>query len=56
MADPALAARLGAAARVAAERRYSFDRMVAAFDALYLDRARPPRRASPASNSQLAAS
>ena len=35
MADPALAARLGDAARVAAETRYSFERMVAAFDSLY---------------------
>ena len=35
MADPALAARLGDAARVVAETRYSFERMVAAFDSLY---------------------
>jgi len=35
MTEPGLAARLGSAARVAAEARYSFDRMVAAFDALY---------------------
>ena len=36
MADPVEAARLGAAARDAARARYAFDRMVAAFDALYL--------------------
>jgi glycosyltransferase involved in cell wall biosynthesis len=36
MADPALGARLGAAARAEAESRYSFARMVAAFDLLYL--------------------
>ena len=35
MADPILAARLGAAARDAARARYSFDRMVAAFDSIY---------------------
>jgi len=35
MADPALAAALGAAARIEAASRYSFDRMVASFDALY---------------------
>jgi len=37
MSDPGRAARLGAAARIAAETRYSFDRMVTAFDALYRD-------------------
>ena len=37
MSDPERAARLGAAARVVAETRYSFDRMVTAFDALYRD-------------------
>ena len=37
MSDPERAARLGAAARMAAETRYSFDRMVTAFDALYRD-------------------
>jgi glycosyltransferase involved in cell wall biosynthesis len=36
MTDPALATRLGDAARADARARYSFDRMVAAFDALYL--------------------
>jgi glycosyltransferase involved in cell wall biosynthesis len=36
MADPALAARLGASARARAETRYSFDRMVGAFEAVYL--------------------
>jgi len=36
MADPAMAARLGAAARADVESRYSFARMVAAFDLLYL--------------------
>ena len=36
MTDPALATRLGDAARAHARARYSFDRMVAAFDALYL--------------------
>jgi len=35
MADPILAARLGAAARDAARARYSLDRMVAAFDSIY---------------------
>ena len=35
MADPILASRLGAAARDAARARYSFDRMVAAFDSIY---------------------
>jgi glycosyltransferase involved in cell wall biosynthesis len=36
MNDPALAARLGHAARTEALARYSFDRMVAAFESLYL--------------------
>jgi len=36
MADPVQATRLGAAARDAARAGYSFDRMVAAFDAVYL--------------------
>jgi glycosyltransferase involved in cell wall biosynthesis len=36
MADPALGARLAAAARVEAESRYSFERMVKAFESLYL--------------------
>jgi hypothetical protein len=36
MADPALAARLGGAARDEARARFSFDRMVAAFELLYL--------------------
>jgi glycosyltransferase involved in cell wall biosynthesis len=36
MAEPARAAHLGDAARVDAQARYSFDRMVAAFDALYV--------------------
>jgi len=36
MTDTALAGRLGAAARAAAEARYSFDRMVAAFEGVYL--------------------
>ena len=36
MADPALAARLGDAARDDAHARYSFERMVAAFEQLYL--------------------
>ena len=35
MADPALAASLGAAARAEAASRYSFERMVASFDGLY---------------------
>ncbi|HMD35949.1 MAG TPA: glycosyltransferase, partial [Vicinamibacterales bacterium] len=35
MADAAFAASLGAAARAEAASRYSFDRMVASFDALY---------------------
>ena len=35
MTEPGLAARLGRAARTAAETRYSFERMVAAFDACY---------------------
>jgi glycosyltransferase involved in cell wall biosynthesis len=38
MADPAGAARLGEAARSEARSRYSFDRMVAAFEGLYLTR------------------
>ena len=38
MADPARAAKLGAAARSEARSRYSFDRMVAAFEGLYLTR------------------
>jgi len=36
MADPARAARLGEAARTEAQGRYSFDRMVAGFERLYL--------------------
>jgi glycosyltransferase involved in cell wall biosynthesis len=36
MTEPAVATRLGRAARVEAEARYSFDRMIAAFDALYV--------------------
>jgi glycosyltransferase involved in cell wall biosynthesis len=36
MTDPALAGRLGAAARADVEARYSFDRMVAAFESVYL--------------------
>jgi L-malate glycosyltransferase len=36
MADPGLASRLGAAARAEALARYSFDRMVAAFEFVYL--------------------
>jgi hypothetical protein len=36
MADPPLALRLGTAARDAAHARYSFDRMVAAFERVYL--------------------
>jgi glycosyltransferase involved in cell wall biosynthesis len=36
MADPPLAARLGASARARAETRYSFDRMVGAFEGVYL--------------------
>ena len=35
MADPGLGSALGAAARAEAANRYSFDRMVASFDALY---------------------
>jgi L-malate glycosyltransferase len=45
MTDDALGARLGAAARRRAETRHSFDRMVAAFEAIYvaeLDRAAMP--------------
>ena len=37
MTDPALASRLGDAARDAARARYSFDRMVDRFDALYVN-------------------
>jgi glycosyltransferase involved in cell wall biosynthesis len=37
MTEPGLAARLGDAARIAAQTRYSFDRMVGAFDALYTE-------------------
>jgi glycosyltransferase involved in cell wall biosynthesis len=36
MAEPGLASRLGAAARAEAH-RYSFDRMIAAFESLYLN-------------------
>jgi len=55
MADPALGQRLAAAARVDAERRYSFDRMVDAFESLYLgELAR--RGVIPARQPQLAAS
>ncbi|HYM22079.1 MAG TPA: hypothetical protein VEU08_02685, partial [Vicinamibacterales bacterium] len=36
MTNPSLAYLLGAAARDEAVRRYSFDRMVSAFDALYI--------------------
>jgi glycosyltransferase involved in cell wall biosynthesis len=36
MSDPALAARLGGAARDTARAHYSFERMVASFDALYV--------------------
>jgi len=36
MADAAFAERLGRAARVVAESRYSFSRMVVAFESLYL--------------------
>ena len=36
MDDPVLAARLGASARIRAEARYSFDRMVSGFEAIYL--------------------
>jgi glycosyltransferase involved in cell wall biosynthesis len=36
MNDPGLASRLGDAARAKAQARYSFDRMVAAFESLYL--------------------
>jgi glycosyltransferase involved in cell wall biosynthesis len=36
IADPARAARLGNAAREAAHARYSFDRMITAFESLYL--------------------
>ena len=55
MADPALGTRLAAAARVDVERRYSFDRMVDAFESLYLgELAR--RGVIPARQPQLAAS
>jgi len=37
MADPVLASRLGAAARDEARARFSFDRMVSAFERLYLE-------------------
>ena len=47
MADPALARAAGRRGARRGDARYSFDRMVAAFEALYLDRAHPPRRASP---------
>jgi glycosyltransferase involved in cell wall biosynthesis len=36
MSEPGLAARLGDAARAEAQARYSFDRMVAAFDSIYV--------------------
>jgi glycosyltransferase involved in cell wall biosynthesis len=37
MADPALAGRLAASARTRVQTRYSFERMVAAFEGVYLD-------------------
>ena len=54
MADPALGKRLAAAAYADVERRYSFDRMVDAFESLYLSelarrgviRARQPQLAA----------
>ena len=55
MADPVRAARLGDAARAQARARYSFDRMVAAFESIYLtELAR--RGAAEAGQPQLAAS
>jgi glycosyltransferase involved in cell wall biosynthesis len=55
MADPAKGTRFGAAARADALARFSFDRMVAGFDAIYLtELAR--RGMAPASHSQLAVS
>ena len=55
MADPAEGARFGAAGRADAEARFSFDRMVAGFDEIYItELAR--RGAAPAGHSQLAVS
>jgi L-malate glycosyltransferase len=55
MNDPALASRLGDAARAEALARYSFDRMVAAFESLYLTELRR-RGVREAGQPQLAAS
>ena len=55
MADSPLGSRLGAAARSEALSRYSFDRMVAELDRLYV-RELARRRALPAERPQLAAS
>jgi glycosyltransferase involved in cell wall biosynthesis len=54
MSDPALGVRLARAAQADVEQRYSFDRMVAAFDALYLDEL--ARRGVAAARLRLAAS
>jgi hypothetical protein len=55
LADPPLAARLGDAARAQAHAGYSFDRMVGAFEHLYLTHLAPPRRRPAARAQQLAA-
>jgi glycosyltransferase involved in cell wall biosynthesis len=55
MAEPTAAARFGAAARAEAVARFSFDRMVAGFDQLYLQEL-TRRGAAPAGHSQLAVS
>jgi glycosyltransferase involved in cell wall biosynthesis len=46
IASPDPAADLGASAREEVTRRYSFDRMVRAFEDLYLSRLGTPRRIS----------
>ncbi|HET7619375.1 MAG TPA: glycosyltransferase [Vicinamibacterales bacterium] len=46
--SPAHAAALGRAARAEVERRYRFDRMVAAFERLYFDELGAPRATAPA--------
>jgi glycosyltransferase involved in cell wall biosynthesis len=55
MADPADAARIGAAARADAIARFSFDRMVAGFDQVYVTEL-TRRGMAPAGHSQLAVS
>ena len=55
MSDSAFGARLGEAARAVARGRYSFDRMVASFEQLYLNELNRRRHLS-VTNPRLAAS